>query len=50
MFDFFNPRLRPSVLKTHRYADLDQLIAKLGERVIDPVELRAQDLRREAAQ
>jgi hypothetical protein len=46
MFDFFNPRLRPSVLETYRYDDLDHLLADLDERVIRPAELRALELRR----
>jgi uncharacterized protein YjbI with pentapeptide repeats len=45
MFDFFNPRLRPSVLETHRYDTPEQLIADLGERVIRPAELKVQELR-----
>ena len=45
MFDFFNPRLRPSVLETHRYDDLEQLISDLSERVINPAERRVLELR-----
>jgi hypothetical protein len=45
MFDFFNPRLRPSVLETHRYDTPEQLIADLGDRVIHPAEIKVQELR-----
>jgi uncharacterized protein YjbI with pentapeptide repeats len=48
MFDFYNPRLRPSVLETHRYNDLDQLIIDLGEKVIGPAERKVRELRGEA--
>jgi hypothetical protein len=45
MFDFYNPRLRPSVLEPYRYDSLDHLLANLNERVIRPAELKALELR-----
>ena len=38
MFDFY--RNRPSFLTVHRYADQEQLLADLGEKVIRPAELK----------
>jgi hypothetical protein len=46
MFDFFHPKLRPSVLETHRYDTPEQLIADLGEKVIRPAEIKVQELRK----
>ena len=46
MFDFFHPRLRPSVLETHRYDTPKQLIADLGEKVVHPAEVKVQELRK----
>ena len=43
MFDFY--RNRPSFLTVHRYADQEQLLADLGEKVIRPAELKVLDLR-----
>src|SRR5688572_10737647 len=43
MFDFFNPRLRPSVLAAHRYDTPEQLIANL-DRVIRRAELNRETL------
>ena len=45
MFDFFNPRLRPSVLETHRYDTPAQLIADLSEKVIRLAESKVKELR-----
>src|SRR5258706_6525603 len=42
MFDFY--RNIRSVLKVHRYANQEQLIADLGEKVIRPAELKVLDL------
>ncbi|HWX34945.1 MAG TPA: pentapeptide repeat-containing protein [Steroidobacteraceae bacterium] len=43
MFDFY--RNRPSFLTVHRYADQDQLLADLGDKVIRPAELKVLELR-----
>ena len=43
MFDFY--RNRPSFLTVHRYADQEQLLADLGDKVIRPAELKVLDLR-----
>ena len=43
MFDFY--RNSPSFLTVHRYANKEQLIADLGEKVIRPAELKVLDLR-----
>jgi hypothetical protein len=43
MFDFY--RNRPSVLAVHRYADQEQLLADLGDKVIRPAELKVLELR-----
>jgi hypothetical protein len=44
MFDFY--RNRPSFLKpVHRYADQEQLLADLGDKVIRPAELKVLELR-----
>jgi hypothetical protein len=44
MFDFY--RNRPSFLKpVHRYADQEQLLADLGDKVIGPAELKVRELR-----
>jgi uncharacterized protein YjbI with pentapeptide repeats len=43
MFDFY--RNRPSFLTVHRYADQEQLLADLGDKVIRPAELKALELR-----
>jgi hypothetical protein len=43
MFDFY--RSRPSFLTVYRYADQEQLLADLGEKVIRPAELKVLDLR-----
>jgi hypothetical protein len=45
MFDFYNPKKRPSVLPVHRYADQEQLLADLGDKVIRPAELKVRELR-----
>jgi uncharacterized protein YjbI with pentapeptide repeats len=43
MFDFY--RNRPSLLTVHRYADQEQLLADLGDKVIRPAELKVLELR-----
>jgi hypothetical protein len=43
MFDFY--RNRPSFLPVHRYADQEQLLADLGDKVIRPAELKVLELR-----
>jgi uncharacterized protein YjbI with pentapeptide repeats len=43
MFDFY--RSRPSFLTVHRYADQEQLLADLGDKVIRPAELKVLELR-----
>jgi uncharacterized protein YjbI with pentapeptide repeats len=43
MFDFY--RNRPSFLAVHRYADQEQLLADLGDKVIRPAELKVRELR-----
>jgi uncharacterized protein YjbI with pentapeptide repeats len=43
MFDFY--RNRPSFLPVHRYADQEQLLADLGDKVIRPAELKVRELR-----
>jgi hypothetical protein len=43
MFDFY--RNRPSVLTVYRYADQEQLLANLGDKVISPAELKVLELR-----
>jgi Pentapeptide repeats (8 copies) len=43
MFDFY--RNRPSFLTVHRYADQEQLLADLGDKVIRPAELKVRELR-----
>jgi hypothetical protein len=43
MFDFY--RNRPSFLTVHPYADEEQLLADLGDKVIRPAELKALELR-----
>jgi hypothetical protein len=43
MFDFY--RNMPWFLKVHHYADQEQLLADLGEKVIRPAELKVLDLR-----
>jgi hypothetical protein len=43
MFDFY--RNRQSFLTVHRYADQEQLLADLGDKVIRPAELKALELR-----
>ena len=43
MFDFY--RNRPSFLTVHRYADEEQLLADLGDKVIRSAELKALELR-----
>ena len=43
MFDFY--RNRPSFLTVHRYADQEQLLAELGDKVIRPAELKVLELR-----
>lgn len=43
MFDFY--RNRPSFLTVHRYADQEQLLADLGNKVIRPAELKVRELR-----
>jgi uncharacterized protein YjbI with pentapeptide repeats len=43
MFDFY--RSRPSFLAVHRYADQDQLLTDLGDKVIRPAELKVRELR-----
>ena len=43
MFDFY--RNRPSFLTVYRYADQEQLLADLSEKVIRPAELKVMDLR-----
>jgi hypothetical protein len=43
MFDFY--RNRPSFLTVYRYADQEQLLADLGDKVIRPAELKALELR-----
>ena len=43
MFDFY--RNRPSFLTVCRYADQEQLLADLGEKVIRPAELKVMELR-----
>ena len=43
MFDFYHHR--PSFLPVHRYADQEQLLADLGDKVIGPAELKVRELR-----
>ncbi|UCI32133.1 pentapeptide repeat-containing protein [Mesorhizobium sp. B4-1-4] len=43
MFDFY--RTRPSFLAVHRYADQEQLLADLCEKVIRPAEVKVLELR-----
>ena len=43
MFDFY--RNRPSFLPVHRYADQEQLLADLGDKVIRPAEQKVLELR-----
>jgi hypothetical protein len=43
MFDFY--RNRPSFLTVHRYADQEQLLADLSDKVIRPAELKVLELR-----
>ncbi|MEH2550746.1 uncharacterized protein YjbI with pentapeptide repeats [Bradyrhizobium sp. AZCC 2262] len=43
MFDFY--RHRPSFLPVHGYADQEQLLADLGDKVIRPAELKVLELR-----
>jgi hypothetical protein len=43
MFDFY--RNRPSFLTVHRYADQEQLLADLDDKVIRPAELKVRELR-----
>ena len=43
MFDFY--RNRPSFLTVHRYADQEQLLADLGDKVIRPAERKVLELR-----
>jgi uncharacterized protein YjbI with pentapeptide repeats len=43
MFDFY--RNRPSFLTVHRYADQEQLLADLGDKVIRPAEQKVLELR-----
>jgi hypothetical protein len=43
MFDFYWKR--PSFLPVHRYADQEQLLADLGDKVIRPAELKVLELR-----
>jgi uncharacterized protein YjbI with pentapeptide repeats len=43
MFDFY--RNRPSFLKAHRYANQEQLLTDLGEKVIRPAELKVEELK-----
>jgi uncharacterized protein YjbI with pentapeptide repeats len=43
MFDFY--RNRPSFLTVHRYADQEELLSDLGDKVIRPAELKVQELR-----
>jgi len=43
MFDFY--RNRPSFLTVYRYADQQQLLADLGDKVIRPAELKVRELR-----
>ena len=43
MFDFY--RHRPSFLTVHRYADQEQLLPDLGDKVIRPAELKVLELR-----
>jgi formylglycine-generating enzyme required for sulfatase activity len=43
MFDFY--RNRPSFLTVYRYADQEQLLADLGDKVIRPAELKVLELR-----
>jgi len=44
MFDFY--RHRPSFLTVYRYADQEQLLADLGDKVIRPAELKVRELSR----
>jgi hypothetical protein len=43
MFDFYLPM--PWSLTVHRYADQEQLLADLGDKVIRPAELKVRELR-----
>jgi len=43
MFDFY--RNRSSFLTVHRYADQEQLLADLGDKVIRPAELKVREFR-----
>ena len=43
MFDFY--RNMKSFLTVHRYADQEQLLAHLGDKVIRPAELKVRELR-----
>jgi uncharacterized protein YjbI with pentapeptide repeats len=43
MFDFY--RNRPSFLPVHRYADQEQLLADLSDKMIRPAELKVRELR-----
>ena len=43
MFDFY--RNRPSFLTVHRYANQEQLLVELGDKVIRPAELKVLELR-----
>jgi Pentapeptide repeats (8 copies) len=43
MFDFY--RNRPSFLAVHRYADQEQLLANIGDKVIRPAEMKVLELR-----
>ncbi len=44
MFAYF--RICPWVLKIHRYLDLDDLLPSLGEKVIEPAENKAKELKK----
>jgi len=43
MFDFYRPM--PWFLTVHRYADQEQLLADLGDKVIRSAELKGRELR-----
>ena len=43
MFDLY--RTMPWFLTVHRYADQEQLLADLGDKVIRPAELKVRELR-----
>jgi hypothetical protein len=43
MFDFY--RNSPSFLTVHRYANQEQLLVELGDKVIRPAELKVLELR-----